>query len=354
MTKPPSTAIVALSLLVCGIFLFAIESGIFVVRSHASEGLTAVRPVSSSQSAAEPVTLLAVGDIMLGRNVETLMGEFGADYPFAKVHSLLSGSDMTLGNLEGPIVEDHMHTPNLSFQFSFSPSVAPVLKSEHISIVSLANNHTFNYGEQGFEDTEKILDQSGVAHFGNPNTYSDSYVARKTVNGQPFIFVGFDTVDIPFDPTAADSFVKGIARTPGDFLIVMPHGGIEYSLHSNEFQESFYRSLIDSGADVVIGAHPHVVEEIEEYHGHLIFYSLGNFIFDQYFSKEVQQELSVQLAISSSSVQYNLLPLLSVQSQPALMSGSAKAAFLADVASTSSHSIQQSIENGSITLPRGS
>jgi poly-gamma-glutamate synthesis protein (capsule biosynthesis protein) len=132
----------------------------------------------------------------------------------------------------------------------------------------------------------------------------------------------------------------------------MVHGGDEYHLHSNKFQEGFYESLIDMGVDAVIAHHPHVVEEVELYKKKPIFYSLGNFIFDQYFSKDVQQELSVKITVKNDSVNYQLIPLKSTRSQPRQMTEEETSDFLKVLADRSLPDIKALITQGSFTLPR--
>jgi poly-gamma-glutamate synthesis protein (capsule biosynthesis protein) len=128
------------------------------------------------------------------------------------------------------------------------------------------------------------------------------------------------------------------------------HWGIEYKIVNSPAQQQLAHLIIDNGADLIIGHHPHVVQNIEEYKGKLIFYSLGNFIFDQYFKEEVQQGLAVGWEIYPQKYVFNLFPLQSKLSQPDLMSDQEKMEFLAQLAKNSSLSLEAQIKSGKIEV----
>ncbi len=298
------------------------------------------------------VTVLFVGDIMLGRNVENLMKQNSASYPFAHIQDLLTSADSVVANLEGPITDPHAETPSNGFRFSFPATTAQVLKEHGVGVVSLANNHTDNYGASGFEQTRQFLDAAGVTHVGNPDTFAEKYTVRASVGDQHFLYVAFNFTKPGFNTASALSFVKNFPRQPGEFMIALVHGGTEYKLHSNAAQESFYRGLIDAGADLVIAHHPHVVEEVETYHNRPIFYSLGNFIFDQYFSKDVQEGLAVKLTLSDATASYELIPLASVHSQPEVMAEPERSAWLQALAGRSDLFLKNDIQQGRFSFGR--
>jgi gamma-polyglutamate biosynthesis protein CapA len=272
-----------------------------------------------SGSVAEPffatTTLLMVGDVMLGRNVENLMLEHGMEYPFAQIGDFLNTADAVVANLEGPVITNHKKTPSGSFSFNFLPDIVPVLKKYNVELVTLANNHTFDYGAQGFDETADYLDNAGVEAFGHPTKVTEALY--KNIGSTTFAFLGFNAIRA-LDIAQATSAIA-IARTHADFVIVNVHWGEEYSPSSNSFQRKTGRAFIDSGADTVVGHHPHVVQEIEMYKDRPIFYSLGNFIFDQYFSKEVQEGLAVQLEVGKTELTYSLIPIENLtRSQPSV------------------------------------
>ena len=299
-------------------------------------------------------SFLFVGDVMLGRYVETLMNQKGSGYPFEKVTDLFSFYDTVIANLEGPIVVAHEQTPNNSLRFSFDPSVAQVLAENAIDAVSLANNHTFDQGEEAFDDMTVFLDRAGVGYFGHPrepaagDVFIDEFVGDTLLLG-----FGFHATSSRFDvDAAARQIQEGRENNPDDFLVVSVHWGNEYQLHSNASQQKWAHQFIDAGADLVIGHHPHVVQEVELYNNHLIFYSLGNFIFDQYFSDDTQQELAVGLDPDQEQLTFKLFPLQSERSQPRRMTEDEATSFLKKLAERSSESLSEQIKAGIITLDR--
>jgi poly-gamma-glutamate synthesis protein (capsule biosynthesis protein) len=130
------------------------------------------------------------------------------------------------------------------------------------------------------------------------------------------------------------------------------HWGEEYRDVSNKRQQTLGRALIDAGADVIIGHHPHVVEEIELYRGKPIFYSLGNFIFDQYFSKETQEGLAVKISVGDKKAAYELIPVDLHKSQPKRMSSDAEEKWLEELSLRSAKELRSDIIQGGFSLPR--
>jgi poly-gamma-glutamate synthesis protein (capsule biosynthesis protein) len=297
-------------------------------------------------------TILVVGDIMLGRYVETLMKRYGTNYPFEKIGQFPWGADLVMGNLEGAIPEFHAQTPLDSVRFNFSPDVAEVLRSNHFNIVTLANNHTFGYGQKGYIETRDYLNRFDIDSTGHPFDINEIYVLTRGINGQVFKFISFNATNPYFDINKAALLVQEVKKKK-DFVIINIHWGVEYKSVANKAQQNLAHILIDSGADVVIGHHPHVVENLELYKGKLIFYSLGNFIFDQYFSKATQESLAVSMEISGSAIIYRLLPIESTVSQPTLMEQQEKKReWLKNLSSISSSELTKQIQKGVISLRR--
>jgi poly-gamma-glutamate synthesis protein (capsule biosynthesis protein) len=296
--------------------------------------------------------LLFVGDVMLGRNVENLMNKYGDEYPFIKVSDLLRSADAVIANLEGPVMENHKHTPSGSLRFAFDERMPSMLASHTIGIVTLANNHTFDFGSAGYIETKSLLTKAGVESFGHPFSTGEQYILRKKVKGVTFIFVGFNFTNPKFNTQDAYKLLATIKPQPNEFLIAVIHGGDEYKLISNKHQQEFYRGLIDRGAQAVIAHHPHVVEEVELYKDKPIFYSLGNFIFDQYFSKDVQEELAVRMHFDRDTITYTLIPISSTYSQPSIMTQEKSENFLQRLAERSTLADKSNIQAGSFTLNR--
>lgn len=295
-------------------------------------------------------TLAAVGDIMLGRYVETLMNERGDDYPFEKMDQFFRGVDVVFGNLEGPIDATHTQTPNNSLVFSFETSVADLLRAHGFTVVATANNHSLDQGAQGYEDTVQALARAGLGHAGHPRESANEHVYTTTIHGQKLAMLGFLAFPSDTLPSNSLELVERVAAEPDTFVVVSIHWGTEYSLTAGEKQRALARALIDAGADVILGHHPHVVQNIEVYNNRFIFYSLGNFVFDQYFSSETQEGLAVGLEVSPASVTARLFPVTIDRSQPRFMKQSDVGAWLAKLANRSDAALRESITSGILSL----
>lgn len=253
--------------------------------------------------ATDTVEIVLVGDIMLDRGVEQVIISAGhADYnfPFAKVPGLAQ-ADIVFANLEGPLSDQGNDLGSL-YSFRMATATAPALKQAGFSVLSLANNHSNDWSPRAFVDTLKQLKQNNL---GVTGAGLNSAEARQALilerQNLKIAFLAFS--DVGPAALAAGSKRPGIlladsATLPGlvrsakkqsDFLIVAFHFGEEYVATSSPRQQKLAHLAIDSGADAVVGSHPHVIQELETYHGKPIAYSLGNFVFDQYFSAETMQ-----------------------------------------------------------------
>lgn len=281
--------------------------------------------------------ILVVGDVMLGRYVETLMKKNGNDYPFVRIQEkVLKGHDLVIGNLEGPIDTTHTQTPDSSLLFSFSPAVATILAQQKFSAMSLANNHSLDQGAGGIQDSRDALRKAGIDPVGHPQDITVANAVIKTIDDTTVAIIAFHATQSSFSLDDAITVIQDISlQRPNAFVLVYPHWGTEYQAFSNSRQQALAHAFIDAGADAVLGHHPHVVEEAEVYKDHLIVYSLGNFIFDQYFSVETQQELAVDITIEEDRVSYRFVPLISENSQPQLMDTAETKAWLGQYAEQS-------------------
>lgn len=269
------------------------------------------------------VSIQFFGDIMLDRNVAKAMGKDGLDYLLKDMYGdrgLDPRIDVTVANNEGPYAPERVKTSK-SIAFRFDPALAPQLKTYGFDVVSLANNHTLDMGWKNVDFTHQTLDAAGVGHFGDQIREGKEFTYVTTTAGQSIAFVGFNNTDHILDLKKISAIILD-AHARASTTIVMMHWGTEYQRASNKNQQTFAHFLIDQGVDAVIGAHPHVVEEAEIYKGKPIFYSLGNFIFDQYFSTDTQEGLSVGLILQHGKVaSVYAFPLQSAKSQPTLMDG---------------------------------
>lgn len=314
-------------------------------------GLAWMLPAVAAQTPAGNWSMNIVGDIMLDRNVWSAIQKNGRAYPFAKMTSQLKGANIVLANLEGPFTSSTKHAvPGGSLVFNFDPSMAPNLKQAGFTTLLLANNHALNQGQKGLDSTRTILKKNGLEYFGDPRNNTNFHLT-KTINGEKITFLGYDNLDGKITTVLTD--VRN-AHRKGEYVIVVPHWGTEYKLTIQPALQQQARQLIDAGADMILGGHPHVVEPFEIYKGKFIAYSLGNFIFDQYFSYDTQEELMLKLQFSPTTITVKVVPLLSTKSQPAVATGSVKTKLLNRLAANSvvPANIKNGIRAGSFTIPR--
>jgi poly-gamma-glutamate synthesis protein (capsule biosynthesis protein) len=212
-----------------------------------------------------------------------------------------------IGNLEGTLTANDSiaQQDNSILRFTFDPHFAQLLADIGFSAVSLANNHALDFGEFGYEDTLHNLEAAQVAAFGAP--YNDSHLALQLmIKDKKLCMVGYHSLFNP-NTTAVIEKIQTI-RSACDYVVVMAHWGVEYEHEPVAQQQDAAHAFIDAGADVVIGGHPHVVEPLEIYNGHAIFYSLGNFLFDQGWRPEVKRGLAVEVSFEYNKTRFTLTP----------------------------------------------
>jgi poly-gamma-glutamate synthesis protein (capsule biosynthesis protein) len=244
-------------------------------------------PTIENRTAVKKTEIIITGDIMLGRSVmSTSLAKKDFNYPFLKTADVLKGADITFGNLENPIIKDCPFN-NDSFIFCADPEMIDGLTFAGIDIVNLANNHTKNYGNDGLIQTQNYLDKEKIDYVGLQN------LVIKNINKTKFGFLGFDFT--ANKPKESDYKLIKESKKKVDVLIVMTHWGIEYTSQPTEIQKITAKKIIESGADVIAGTHPHWIQSTEYIDGKPVFYSLGNFIFDQSWSEETKKGLVIRL-----------------------------------------------------------
>jgi poly-gamma-glutamate synthesis protein (capsule biosynthesis protein) len=299
------------------------------------------------------ISLFVAGDVMLDRTVATRITASKTDqYPFLKVMSdpHFALPDIRLVNLEGPVTSKRA-APEKEIDFQFDPRFAAILKQIGIDAVSQANNHSLDQGRAGAEESHQLLREAGLTVFGDEVRDNDIALATMEVRGHKIAFVGFNEASDSLDEAQADATLKS-ARASAETVIVFMHWGEEYRDHPTAKQEARARWLIDHGTDIVIGAHPHWVESISSYKGHPIFYSLGNFVFDQDWSIETRKGLALGLSLEDAGVTINLYPVQIDLSQPRFVEDAERDARLRDLASISDSSLSSQILQGQVTFPK--
>lgn len=360
--------------------IFALTLGVEGSLNGLSQGLFAERIASewspkntnskipNTTYSPQPITIIAFGDLMLDRFVWTLMQRHGLDYPFEHFPELLEtmgvsppglpppvpsapptdyrlpATDFLFANLEGPISDTPYVNPGTAMVFNFRPDVISILQKYGFNLLSIANNHNYDMGEKGVRQTRERLSEAGIHWVGESKGIAaeSQWTTRcgKAATLSPCTTLTFfafnDTLQdrLDFDQAAAliREAEQGSEGRPGaDFTIVSIHWGVEYNQAPTQKQVENAHKLVDAGADIILGHHPHVIQKpanlTPNEHGTMfaewyspripsplqttdyplqtsprpIYYSLGNFVFDQYFSKAVQEGLGLTLTLQKST-----------------------------------------------------
>ncbi len=263
--------------------------------------------LSATTTTPVPLQMLFTGDLMLDRGVAKHAVVKGDDALFEGVRDIFAGMDAVVPNLEGtittlPSVSERDHT---DLRFTFNPHYASYLKTLGVQVVSLSNNHTDDFGDTGYLSTKTYLDSAGIASFGSPANDRD-FATEITLNNTRVCFIGYEGF-IHTDPAPIATLVAEM-RPRCDYFVATMHAGEEYQPTFTTLQKTAAHAFIDAGVDVVIGTHPHVVEPLELYKGKPIFYSLGNFLFDQDFSWATMHGLTVRVSRTKDATTYTLIP----------------------------------------------
>lgn len=300
----------------------------------------------------DTATILTFGDMMLDRFVRQKINEHSNSYPFDLIKRFLLGSDMVVANAEGPFTSypsETLNVPNAPLKFTFDQNILPTLNKLGFTLFDQANNHALNFGKQGLEESEQSIEKASLSWFGDPsnkNLHSFSTIIR----GQKITLIGYNQ----FAQQGLDIVLNEIqsAKKVGTFVAVYPHWGMEYNQDVMATQIQNAHAFIDAGADVIIGSHPHVIEPIEIYKNKAIFYSLGNFIFDQPSYGPTSEGLSVGISITPQKISYYLFPLYIRSAQASLMPYEKRGKILSNIAESSlvQDEVKKEIRNGILTL----
>jgi poly-gamma-glutamate capsule biosynthesis protein CapA/YwtB (metallophosphatase superfamily) len=261
------------------------------------------------------VTFLAGGDISLSRNIAYRIDKANDPLlPFRLLEDVFLSTDFNFANLETPFSRDSdEYVIKDTLVFNAPKRNVEGLQKYNFQIVNLANNHTFDQGYEGLVFTREWLDKNNIKHIGTGTNAEEAYQPEVIeVNGIRIAFFGFSYATLNDGGVARNEnvarmeelekmFPNGFSpwkeKLNADYVVVTMHAGKEYTRTPDELQTSFSRKAIDLGADMIIGAHPHWVQTIEEYKGKYIFYSLGNFIFDQDWSQETGEGLLLKISL---------------------------------------------------------
>lgn len=303
-----------------GVFITANLENYFEVKAEASiEASILEAPIAPKE-----VSIVFAGDIMLSRGVNRAINKNNnINFPFAKLSDYINSADFGFANLETPITPGR-EIVNMEMVFRSEPGVEKAMKDSGFDILSLANNHSGNFGALGLRDTFDYLKNAGIEYVGggvdDAEANAPLYFEK---NGIRFAILAYtDPTFTPYEYEAkqlrpgvafmrTQKMIEAVnsAKMQADFVIVSIHAGDEYKPAPNKRQVDFSRAAIDAGADLIIGHHPHVVQTMEKYNGKYIFNSLGNFVFDQMFNDDVRKGLVVKATFNKDGVKnLELLP----------------------------------------------
>lgn len=345
-TKPIKEILAGLALLI----LVCLCSSLLFWQVSAAQPL--LGPVAPEPDAT--VNLLAVGDISLGRGVQQAAdaSPLKAAYPFAEIKNLTGNVDLAFANLESPLIspEDAKNPQTQGYQFPGRPSDAVALKQAGFNLVTLANNHSLDYGTAGLQDTIQALQQAGVQYVGAGSNKAEAEATRYlTINNLKLAFIAAtqawpSALDPNDKQTAAIAPVSlydqnrllqqiKIARTQADVVIVALHWGQEYSQSIADWQQQFVQAASAAGADLILGAHPHVLEPFDVVGHTVVAYSLGNFVFDSGWPPETKQSAALFVKLDKHGVaETQVIPLKIENNRPRPLQPAERAAGLATLA----------------------
>jgi poly-gamma-glutamate synthesis protein (capsule biosynthesis protein) len=271
--------------------------------------LAAVATILPLVGVGDRATILFVGDMSFDRYIRKVSVEKGGDFVFSCIGNFLKEFDLVVGNLEGPITENESVSLGLeigspqNFVFTFPPETADLLAKYNIKLVNLGNNHIGNFGISGITSTRSYLEKEDVNFFGGIKADTSNHPAepiyRTKLRDMEFSFISYNQ----FGGASPEEISKRILeeRKEGREVVVYAHWGEEYASPTLHMRKSA-KMFADSGALAVIGSHPHVIQESEKIGETFVYYSLGNFIFDQYWTKEVRTGLLLEMKAGEGKI----------------------------------------------------
>ncbi|MBI4098386.1 MAG: CapA family protein [Candidatus Levybacteria bacterium] len=268
---------------------FLVTALVLIVLIKSDKEIKNLISPSPDETAESYLTLISTGDIGLVRDVNyKIIQAKDPSYPFLKIADYLKDGDLTVGNLEGPLI-DNCPIIREGFTFCGQSSNASGLTYAGIDAMNLANNHSTNFGLSGLEESEKILRSNGIVPFG-----SDKNIEYLKIRDKKIALIGFVELGNSWGGlnNATGENVSELVRTArqnADIVITSFHWGIEYTRKPTENQVALAHLAIDSGADIVLGNHPHWIQTTEVYKGKFISYAQGNTVFDQDWSQETKE-----------------------------------------------------------------
>ncbi len=269
----------------------------------------------------DKILLSFLGDMTIGCNVYNhtkdrsiihYVNQNGYAYPFEKVHHVLSQDDLTIGNFEGVLHNSEKGINKKTYNFRAPTDFVNVLTKGSVEAVTLGNNHTSDYKKQGFESTINTFNDNGVEWFANTEYSDKSYIYQK--DGVKIGFVGVYISYFWKEHEKVRATIQTLKDENVDVIIAVMHGGVEYDLRHDKWQERLALRLQECGVDIIVGHHPHRLQGYEVIENTPVFYSLGNFVFGGNFKLRSTYTAVLQFALSFDAdnkymgYQVNILP----------------------------------------------
>lgn len=313
---------------------------IFLVASTWIGRTDEVKDVESRKN--QKLTMTMVGDVMMGRHVEEVTKRHGADYLFRHVKPYFDASDYVSGNFEHPILKNDAakyEKTDKSIHLHTDMDAIHAVKNAGFTVMSLANNHLMDYGEEGLRDTLDVFDRYNMDYVGAGENRKEAkeHINYQDVNGVRVATLGF-----------TDAFVEGTIATKdrngllsanpdvlfdmiekaknedhgnADLVVVNVHWGQEYDTEATPRQKALAKAMVDAGADIIIGHHPHVLQSFDVYKDGIIFYSLGNFVFDQGWTRTKDSAMVQYNLTEDGKATIDVIPLQIEEATPRLAAG---------------------------------
>lgn len=306
---------------------------------HAIGGLPAVDDLAARMRGGDDdvFEIVAVGDLSLARGVNVDLYTGRSESPLRFVAPLIGRAQVAFGNLESPLTKRAKRAPTKgpsggSIYLKGNPDYAFILTEAGFDVLSLANNHIMDYGEQGLSDTIYYLDQEEIKHVGaGPDLAAALAPADVDLDGFVVRFLAFNGVEpreyaagagkagtAPLDEGTVTSAIAR-AKAGANLVVVSLHWGGESMAYPSSEQKRLAHRFVDAGADIILGHHPHVIQSVETYEGAVIAYSLGNFLFDsRYPERHYSTLLAIEVSRSRGILGFRLIPIYVEGTEPAV------------------------------------
>lgn len=266
-------------------------------------------------------SIAVVGDTMFDWSIKSMMNTLGPNYPLQNISPIIQNSELAILNLETAIGTSGQKEDKL-YTFQSPPSSAEAIKNAGFDVVSLANNHAMDFGREGLYETIELLERADLHYVGAGSNKEDAYRAHsQTINNHDIDILGFSQVlpSISWYANENGGLASGYqedrviehikeSAAKSDTTIVYLHWGKERMIYPTEHQRNFAHNMIDAGADIIIGSHPHVLQGMEYYKGKPILYSLGNFLFPDYVDGDSADTVIAEIEVLMNNYYVTLTP----------------------------------------------